>query len=71
MKTDATNFRALSKEELFLKMASLKNELLNMRFKVRMGTLDKPTSIKTAKRQIAQVNTILKEMEKDGRAPVK
>lgn len=71
MKTDASNFRALSKDELLLKLTSLKNELLNMRFKVRMGTLDKPTSIKTAKRQIAQVNTILKEMEKDGRTPVK
>lgn len=69
MKTDVTNFRALSKEELLLKRTSLKNDLLNMRFKARMGTLDKPTSIGSARRQIAQVNTILKEMEKDAKAP--
>ena len=55
----------LTVDELNQKKASLKQELLNLRFKVRSCTLEKPTQIKQAKKNIARIETILRERENE------
>lgn len=55
--------RQLSSEELNKKVDELKNELFNLRFRLATGQLDNPSSIKSVKRDIAKVKTILRERE--------
>ncbi len=59
MKT--AELRNMAKEELISKQLSLKEELMNMRFKVRMGKLENPSSISRIRKDIARILTILKE----------
>ena len=54
-------FRDMTKEELDSKQISLKEELMNLRFKAKMGKLDKPSRINAIKKDIARILTILKE----------
>lgn len=55
--------RQLSSEELIKKANELKNELFNLRFRLATGQLDNPSSIKSVKKDIARVKTILRERE--------
>ena len=59
------DIRGLTPDELKQKKASLKQELLNLRFKVKSGTLEKPTQIKQTKKDIARIETILQERENE------
>ncbi|MBU5668889.1 50S ribosomal protein L29 [Peptoniphilus sp. MSJ-1] len=59
----AKEIRNLSSEELNNKVNELKNELFNLRFRLATGQLDNPSSIKTVKRDIARVKTIIRERE--------
>jgi len=59
----AKEIRDLSSEELNNKVNELKNELFNLRFRLATGQLDNPSSIKTVKRDIARVKTIIRERE--------
>ena len=56
-------FRDLSPEELDQKLASLKEELFNLRFQLATGQLENPMVIKECKRDIARTKTILRERE--------
>lgn len=53
--------RNMTKEELTSKRLSLKEELMNLRFKAKMGKLEKPSSISQIRKDIARILTILKE----------
>lgn len=58
-----TNFREMSVNELNEKLAALKSELFNLRFQIAVNQLENPTRIKAVKKDIARIQTILKERE--------
>ena len=57
----AKEIRELSVEELEVKLTELKKDLFNLRLQNATNQLDKPTRISEVKRDIARVNTILRE----------
>ena len=59
----ANESRKMSSEDLNNKVNELKNELFNLRFRLATGQLDNPSSIKSVKRDIARVKTIIRERE--------
>lgn len=59
----ATEIRELSVEELNVKLTDLKKDLFNLRLQHAINQLDNPTRIAEVKRDIARVNTILRERE--------
>ena len=59
----ANEIRKMSSEDLNMKVIELKNELFNLRFRLATGQLDNPSSIKSVKRDIARVKTIIRERE--------
>ena len=62
----AKQFHDLTDAELREKHASMKNELFNLRFQQTTGQLKNPLLIRTIKKDIARVLTILKERENKG-----
>ena len=59
----ATELRELSVEELELKLAELKKDLFNLRFQLAINQLDNPMRIKAVKKDIARVQTVLRQFE--------
>jgi large subunit ribosomal protein L29 len=59
----ASEIRGLSQEERQVKAAELKQELFNLRFQHATGQLENPQKLKQAKRDIARVQTIIREEE--------
>ena len=59
----ANEIRKMSSEDLNKKVIELKNELFNLRFRLATGQLDNTSSIKSVKRDIARVKTIIRERE--------
>ena len=55
--------RNLSAEELNQKLASLKEELFNLRFQHAINQLDNPIRLNEVKKDIARVKTVLRELE--------
>ena len=59
----AKEIRELSVEELEVKLTDLKKDLFNLRLQNATNQLDNPTRISEVKRDIARVNTILRERQ--------
>jgi len=57
--------RELSREELMKKLREARLELMKLRHKKALGTLDKPANIRNTKRLIARILTILGEKQKE------
>ena len=57
----AKEIRELSVEELEVKLTELKKDLFNLRLQNATNQLDNPTRISEVKRDIARVNTSLRE----------
>ena len=57
----AKEIRELSVEELEVKLTDLKKDLFNLRLQNATNQLDNPTRIAEVKRDIARVNSILRE----------
>ena len=55
--------RQMTNEELVEKLKSLKAELFNLRFSNATGGLKNPLAINLTKKDIARVETILRERE--------
>lgn len=53
--------------ELDKLLKDLKEELFNLRFRLAINQLDNPTRITAVKRDIARVNTIIRENELNGK----
>jgi len=62
----ATELRALNKSGLQEKITLLGQELFNLRFQKATGQLANTAMIGKAKRDLARVKTILKELENSG-----
>ena len=59
----ATEIRDMTQSELNAKLADLKAELFNLRFQHAINQLDNPMRIKAVKKDIARINTIIREKE--------
>jgi large subunit ribosomal protein L29 len=59
----AKEVRQLSEAELNSKLLDLKAELFNLRFQLATGQLDNPLRIKSVRKDIARVKTIVRERE--------
>lgn len=55
--------RELSTEEIQTRVAELREELFNMRFRNAMKQLDNPLKIREGRREMARLLTVLREKE--------
>ena len=60
---NAKEIRELSVAELIEKLAELKDELYKLRFQHAINQLDNPMRITAVKKDIARVQTVLREAE--------
>ena len=59
----AKDRRQLDDGQLVERLAETKQELFNLRFQFVTGQLESPAAVTKAKRQVARINTILRERE--------
>ena len=59
----AKELRDLSKDQLNEKLKELNLELFNSKFSAKMGSLDNPSVIPAARRNIARIKTILNQLD--------
>ena len=59
----ASQFNEMTSAELSQKLEQLKGEIFNLRFQLATNQLQNPMMIKQTKRDIARVQTILRERE--------
>ncbi|NLL81187.1 MAG: 50S ribosomal protein L29 [Tissierellia bacterium] len=59
----AKEIRQMSEKELNKQLEDLKAELFNLRFQSATGQLDNPLRIKSVRKDIARVKTIVRERE--------
>lgn len=59
----ASELRELTAAELTTKLNELKAELFNLRFQLAINQLDNPMRISAVKKDIARVQTVLRQME--------
>ncbi|MBO5328308.1 MAG: 50S ribosomal protein L29 [Clostridia bacterium] len=62
----ANEIKNLTDAELNAKLAELKTELFNLRFRHASGQLDNPMSINLVKKDIARVNTVIRARQIKG-----
>ncbi len=61
IKTD--DIRKMSPEERLKKLRELQEELVRLRLKAAMGTLDNPGAIRAIRKTIARILTVMREEE--------
>ena len=59
----ANKLHDMTTQELGTKLMELKSELFNLRFQLATGQLENPMKVKDVRRDIARVQTILREKE--------
>ncbi len=59
----AKELHEMTLDELNIKLKELKQELFNLRFRHTTGQLENPLSLRTCKKDIARVQTIIREKE--------
>ena len=59
----ASSLRELSVAELETKLTELKKELFNLKFQHSTNQLENPQRIAAVKKDIARVNTVLRQLE--------
>ena len=57
----AEDLRAKSQDQLKDQLSKLKKEQFNLRFQSATGQLEKTSRVKQVRREIARINTILRE----------
>ena len=65
---DLKDLRQMTGAELSEKAKQLTQELFNLRFQMGTGRLENPMQIRKTKRSIAQVKTIMREVEQAKKA---
>ncbi len=67
-----SDLKNLTKDELNIKMSALKVDLYNLRYQGETGRVEKPSRIRLIRRDIARIQTALREGElKDAGSPKK
>ena len=64
----ASNLRDMTSAELSNQLIELKSELINLRFQLATGQLENPLKIKSVKKNIAKVKTVLRELDTNAKA---
>ena len=64
----AKEVRELSNEQLSAKLVELKKDLFNLRLQLAINQLDNPVKIQETKRDIARIQTMLRERELSAKA---
>ncbi|MBQ8299407.1 MAG: 50S ribosomal protein L29 [Clostridia bacterium] len=59
----ANEYRKMTSSDLEKELGELKSELFKLRFQLTLNGLENPMKIKTTKRDIARIKTILREKE--------
>ena len=59
----AAEIRLLTKDEIRAKLSDLRQEKMNLRFQAVSGQLSDVSRVKEVRRDIARMETILREME--------
>jgi large subunit ribosomal protein L29 len=59
----ANDIREMSPEERGQKLVEIQEAFFNLRFQHETGQLENPQKMKQAKRDIARIQTIIREME--------
>jgi large subunit ribosomal protein L29 len=59
----AAEVRELTEEELVLRLREAKEELFNLRFQMATGQLDNNRRLRTVRRDIAKIYTVMRERE--------
>jgi len=57
------NLNKLSKSELEVKLTENQEALVNFRFQKVLQQLEKPQAIRATKREIAQIKTVIRELD--------
>ena len=60
---DAKDLNKLTKNKLIKQLNDNEESLINLRFQKKLQQLENPQSIRFLKREIAQMKTVLREME--------
>ena len=60
---EINELRKLSVEDLKKRVIEKKEELFAKRMQASSGTLDKPTELKTLRKEIARIKTVLRQKE--------
>jgi large subunit ribosomal protein L29 len=60
---EASQLRSSSPEELVSKLAEAKEELFNLRFQSATGQLESHGRLRTVRKEIARIYTVLRERE--------
>ena len=63
---DIKDIRKLSDSDLKKKIKETKEELFTKRMQQANGTLERPTELRTLRKNVAKMKTILRERELDG-----
>jgi large subunit ribosomal protein L29 len=61
---NANRFRDMTAEEITTRVAELREELFNLRFRNTMKQLDNPLKIRESRREMARLLTVLNEKER-------
>jgi len=64
----ASQMRDMSREDLVLEQAALREQLFRLRFQVATGQLESASRMRGVRRDIARIQTILHEIEKADKA---
>ncbi|MCD4796636.1 MAG: 50S ribosomal protein L29 [Candidatus Cloacimonetes bacterium] len=59
-----SELRELTKEELQVKLSEFKEELFNLRFQEATNRLENPMRMKTLKKDVARIKTLLTERDR-------
>jgi large subunit ribosomal protein L29 len=64
----ASGLRDMTVEEIQVRVTELREELFNLRFRNSMKQLDNPLKIRTSRREMSRLLTVLREKERSVRA---
>ena len=64
----ASEIKEMNLEEMQLKKGELEQELFNLRFQHEIGQLENPQRMKQIKKDIARLNTIIREVDLKNKA---
>ncbi len=60
---DRKDLNKLTKTKLVKKLDETKESLVNLKFQKKLQQLENPNTISSTKKEIAQIKTVLREME--------
>jgi len=61
----AKELRELTKDELKQKLGTVSKELFDLTYRAQMGSIEKPSRIKQARRDVARIKTLIQEKDED------